>query len=384
MFRRFRPSERAAKRERKKEAALLAKVRPYTFCSDEKLRNLRRLALELRDKGIEGDIVECGTYRGGSAAILGTTLSPHQHLWLYDSFAGMPPVGPNDGPEAAQYVGKGVASAQDVREVLALLQVRPEQCVIRPGWFSDSFQQALPEKVALLHCDADWYDSVMLVLETFYPRVAEGGCIVLDDFGYWEGCREAFYAFCGKHQLRPLLERRSIDQAYWFKGRTNNRVPLWSQSSEFDDAWKERIATMASYIRKPCSVMDFGCGQMWLEPLLPPGCTYLPLDYIRRDERTLVVDLNRDPLPAVKADVAFLSGVLEYVEDIEGFAARLTAAGFQKIILSYCLRETIGGLGSRKELNWVCHKTLPELLAIFLPNYDLAAIRRIKDNTILV
>ncbi len=192
---------------------LLATVKPYTFCGEQKLASLHKLSLQLRAKGIEGDIVECGTYRGGSAAVLGTTLTPKQHLWLYDSFAGMPAVSENDGPDAGQYAGKGVAAKADVEEVLGKVHVPPNQVTIHEGWFADTFQFPLPERVALLHCDADWYDSVMLVLETFYPRVVDGGCIVLDDFGYWEGCREAFYAFCSKHNLRPLLERCSIDQA---------------------------------------------------------------------------------------------------------------------------------------------------------------------------
>jgi len=205
------------------EAALLAKVKPYTFCGEEKLSNLRKLALQVRDSGVEGDIVECGTYRGGSAAVLGTTLPAEKHLWLYDSFQGMPQDCPKDGPDAGQYVGKGVAAEEDVMKLLSAVNVPQKQFTIRKGWFSDTFQQPLPEKVAFLHCDADWYEAVLLVLETFYPRIPEGGCIVMDDFGYWEGCREAFYAFCCKHDVRPLLERRSIDQAYWFKGRTHNR-----------------------------------------------------------------------------------------------------------------------------------------------------------------
>lgn len=206
------------------DASLWEKVKPYTFHGEEKLANLRKLAIQVRNSGIEGDIVECGTFRGGSSAILGTTLSAEQHLWLYDSFQGMPDVSEHDGQDARQYVGQGIATEQDVIEILSSLDIHGEKYTIRKGWFQETFQQQLPERVAFLHCDADWYDSVMLVLETFYPRVVEGGCIVLDDFGYWEGCREAFYAFCCKHGVRPLLERRSIDQAYWFKGKTHNRA----------------------------------------------------------------------------------------------------------------------------------------------------------------
>jgi O-methyltransferase len=195
----------------------------YTFARPEKLQNLRRLASELNQRGIEGDFVECGTYKGGSLAVLGTELSTTRQLWAYDSFAGMPATTSLDGTDAQVYVGKGIASPQNVRDALAIAKVDVARCTIREGWFQDTFQQPLPASVALLHCDADWHDSVLLVLETLYPLVAAGGCVILDDFGYWEGCREAFYTFCERHQERPLLERWGTDQAYWFKGRQHNR-----------------------------------------------------------------------------------------------------------------------------------------------------------------
>lgn len=77
--------------------------------------------------------------------------------------------------------------------------------------------------MAFLHLDADWYDLVLLVLEAFYPLIVAGGCIDLDDFGYWEGCRQALYDFCFKYGGKPLLERTGTSQTYWFKGRGNNR-----------------------------------------------------------------------------------------------------------------------------------------------------------------
>ena len=63
----------------------------------------------------------------------------------------------------------------------------------------------------------------MLVLETFYPLVSDGGIIILDDFGYWEGCREAFYDYCHRHNLKPLVERISSDQLFWYKNKQSNR-----------------------------------------------------------------------------------------------------------------------------------------------------------------
>lgn len=202
---------------------LLDTVAPYTLCSPGKLKTLRQLARSLNLRSVEGDFVECGAFKGGSAAVIATELTPSRHLYLYDSFMGMPPVRDVDGEEAKKHVAKVVGSEEAVVDVLARVGAAETSYTIRKGWFEQSFKEPLPAKVALLHCDADWYDSVSLVLETFYPLVPEGGCVVLDDFGWWEGCREAFYDFCFRHGEKPLLERVELDQAYWIKGRRHNR-----------------------------------------------------------------------------------------------------------------------------------------------------------------
>jgi O-methyltransferase len=204
-------------------APLLRTVKPYTLCGNRRLRTLAQLARQINDHGIAGDIVECGTCNGGSAALLATFLGERRHLWLYDSFQGMPGTVAKDGEEARQYEGACVGQVERVKEVLGKVGTRPDQYTIRKGWFQDTFRQELPERVALLHCDADFYDSVLLTLETFYPRIPAGGCVVLDDFGYWEGSREAFYDFCARHGERPLLERVTSSQAYWTKGKQHNR-----------------------------------------------------------------------------------------------------------------------------------------------------------------
>ncbi len=205
------------------EEKLLETVRPYTMSSRLKLKNLKRLAALVNENNVPGDFVECGTFKGGSAAIISTELIPERRLWLFDSFEGLPDVKEIDGPDSKEWVGKCKGTEEDVLEALTSVGAPPGQYLLRKGWFQNSFLEELPEKVALLHCDADWYDSVLLVLETFYERIPTGGIVVLDDFGWWEGCREAFYDFCFRHKERPLLERIDCDQAYWIKGRTDNR-----------------------------------------------------------------------------------------------------------------------------------------------------------------
>ena len=206
---------------------LFEKIKPFTMSSRLKLRSLKTLAESMNENNVPGDFVECGTFKGGSAAVISTALTPERKLWLFDSFEGLPDVKEEvDGADSKDWVGKCRAAEQDVIEALKTVGTSPDQYVIRKGWFQNTFQQTLPEQVALLHCDADWYDSVLLTLETFYDRMPMGGVVVLDDFGWWEGCREAFYDFCERRGEKPLLERVDCDQAFWIKGKTNNRDQL--------------------------------------------------------------------------------------------------------------------------------------------------------------
>ena len=167
---------------------------------------------------IEGDFVECGVARGGSAALLAAAMPPGRQIWLFDSFQGLPPPTEKDHILASRWTGHSKVSIEEVQKFMAEVPIDPATFTIRPGWFKDTFIEPLPSKVSFLHCDADWYDSVMLVLETFYPRMSQGGCVVLDDFGCWRGCRVAFYDFCFKHQIYPLLCRGYASQAYWIVG----------------------------------------------------------------------------------------------------------------------------------------------------------------------
>ena len=202
---------------------LIETVKPYTYLVEAKLHTLVRLCEYLSREAIPGDFVECGVYKGGSAAVLSRHLG-RRHLWLYDSFEGMPETSANDGETAREWIGDCVASVEDVREIMTAVSTGPERYTICKGWFRDTFMDTRPSQVALLHCDCDWYESVTLVLETFYPLVPVGGCVILDDFGFWEGCRTAFYDFCIRHGEKPLLERVERDQAFWIKGRPSNRI----------------------------------------------------------------------------------------------------------------------------------------------------------------
>jgi O-methyltransferase len=183
-------------------------VLPYTMVSLPRLRTLRTLAQQVDERGVGGDVVECGTCNGGSAAVLAQVASSSplkRHVWLLDSFAGLPPAGPKDGKLSEGYTGLCCGSPVKVREVLAKVGVAEDRYTLVPGWFQDTLPHLTVQSIALLHIDADWYDSVLLCLNQLYDRVRPGGFVVLDDYGYWEGCRKAWEDFQEQRSLQISL-----------------------------------------------------------------------------------------------------------------------------------------------------------------------------------
>ena len=63
----------------------------------------------------------------------------------------------------------------------------------------------VPEQIAILRLDTDWYESTKTELEVLYPRLAPGGICILDDYGHWQGARQAVDEYFSHNQPRPLI-----------------------------------------------------------------------------------------------------------------------------------------------------------------------------------
>jgi hypothetical protein len=198
------------------ELRLLNAVRPYTMVGPARLRTLYRLARKVDGSQVPGSFVECGTCNGGSGAILAARAAQTgRHVWLFDSFAGLPAPDPEDGGEAIGWEGGCLGDEASVREVLAKVGARAEQVHIVKGWFEDTLATSTTGTIALLHLDGDWYASTRTILDAFYDRIHPGGFLVVDDYGHWQGCRRAVDEFFAARRLRPSVVRSDYT-GVWF------------------------------------------------------------------------------------------------------------------------------------------------------------------------
>ena len=182
--------------------ALFKNIAKYTKSSEKRLHAMRLALKDLDRKNIIGDVVECGVWRGGNI-ILTRKFSPTRVCWLYDTFEGMTKPGPHDvkrdGTTAQQMLDrkKIAMSYATLTEVIKNLQETETYDITKiriiQGDVSKTllFESNLPEKIALLRLDTDWYESTKIELEKLWPRIVSGGVMIVDDYGHWRGCKKA-------------------------------------------------------------------------------------------------------------------------------------------------------------------------------------------------
>ena len=198
-------------------------VRPYTMTSRERVFALRQSVEYVIDRGIPGDIVECGVWKGGSMMAVARTLlgrKARRRLHLFDTFDGMSEPTTADrsfrGDLAADLLQQADRTSSPIWAYGALDEVKANlrstgyderDLVFVQGKVEDTIPAQAPAQIALLRLDTDWYESTHHELVHLYPRLSVGGVLIIDDYGHWEGARQAVDRYVEEHGLKLLLNR---------------------------------------------------------------------------------------------------------------------------------------------------------------------------------
>ena len=224
------PPEVATLSDRDRE--IVDKAMPYSMTGQERIVSLIDAVRYCVKRDVPGAFVECGVWRGGSVMAMIYTLQElgraDRDIYLFDTFEGMTtptevdtsPVDRTalewfkdvEGTEHRAFphlfdtfdedlVRKNVLGTGYPAELLHFVKGRVEDTI--PG--------GAPDAISLLRLDTDWYESTRHELVHLYPRLAQGGVLIIDDYGHWDGCRLAVDEYFST-QAEPLLLTR-IDYA---------------------------------------------------------------------------------------------------------------------------------------------------------------------------
>jgi O-methyltransferase len=205
----------------------IRRVRKHTMTSPRRLAALCDSVSHVVRADVPGAIVECGVWKGGSMMAAALTLievaATDRELYLFDTFAGMPP--PTSEDVFSAYDGynpvrhwrrrqkePGLNSwhyvpVDDVRAAVLSTGYPGERVHMVEGKVEDTLPASAPEEIAVLRLDTDWYASTRHEMEQLYPRLSPGGVLILDDYGHYEGARRAVDEYFEAHGERPLLTR---------------------------------------------------------------------------------------------------------------------------------------------------------------------------------
>jgi len=89
------------------------------------------------------------------------------------------------------------ASLEDVRKNLFSTGYPESRCHFVQGDVLNTLPHKHLGAVALLRLDTDWYESTLHELRTLYPQLSHRGALIIDDYGYWAGCRKAVHEYFG-------------------------------------------------------------------------------------------------------------------------------------------------------------------------------------------
>ena len=170
----------------------------------------RRIADRVEAADVPGSVAELGTYRGDFAWHMNARF-PRRTLYLFDTFEGF------DARDIAAERRKSQSKAQahDFGDTLAadVLARMPyeKSVVIRKGFFPETAEGLEKERYAVVSLDVDLYAPTLAGLEYFYPRLSEGGAIVLHDYNSlrFDGVRRAVADYereYGRLDLIPLSD----------------------------------------------------------------------------------------------------------------------------------------------------------------------------------
>jgi len=174
----------------------------------------------LEERDIQGDFCECGVWQGthpilAKAYVEGKGYRPRKY-WCYDTFSGMPPCGPEDSKING---GRPTDKPKDwlcvplaeVKANFAARKLLDRSVEFVAGMVEQTLRGSrLPTKISYLRLDTDFYASTLIGLQMLYPRLASGGALVIDDYGWWAGCKKAADEYLGRGATMTEIDRAAV------------------------------------------------------------------------------------------------------------------------------------------------------------------------------
>ena len=195
-----------------------------TMIGTARLDNVRRCCVDTIQRGVPGDFIETGVWRGGATILMKGVIEAlgdtRRRVWVADSFEGLPAPDeryPADDGIDWSDVGVLKVDADAVRANFERYGLLDDRVRFLKGWFEDTLPNAPIGPVAVLRLDGDLYQSTMDSLVALEPKVVPGGFVIVDDYGGWEPCRVAVDDYRAERGIGSPMHEVDWTAAWWRK-----------------------------------------------------------------------------------------------------------------------------------------------------------------------
>ena len=198
----------------------------HTMIGLKRLDNLEFCIEEVITTGVPGDLIETGVWRGGATIFMRAVLKAYdvtdRCVWVADSFEGLPPPDagkyPYDAGDRLHEATELAVSLEEVKTNFERYGLLDDQVRFLKGWFRDTLPDAPIERLAVLRLDGDMYQSTMDALANLYPKVSQGGYVIVDDYGAIPACRQAVHDYRSADGITEKIHNVDWTGIFWQKG----------------------------------------------------------------------------------------------------------------------------------------------------------------------
>jgi len=204
--------------------ALKNKCYNYTQTTVENLFFVYKAVEYVITNNIPGDFVECGVWKGGNIMMIALTLlklnNTERKIYLFDTFEGMSEPTEKDVDyinQEADLTWKNsqkddhnewcYSSIDEVKNNIYSTGYPKDKFVFVKGKVEDTLPGTIPDNISILRLDTDWYESTYHELIHLYPILSKNGFLIVDDYGYWRGAKEAVDKYFKENNINMFMNR---------------------------------------------------------------------------------------------------------------------------------------------------------------------------------
>ena len=213
--------------EAKSEIKKIIKVSSqYSMTGEKRMYALYQAILNAKIKNLEGDFVECGVWKGGNIllySLLNDFFKLDKNIYAFDTFDGMTTPEEIDvnyqGYSASNAMEKSKKKENEMNvhcfssiemvktNILQHTSINNIKFVKGPVEQTLLKEENLPKKISVLRLDTDFYSSTKIELKILYPKLINGGILIVDDYGYWQGARKAVDEYFNEKKILHIVDQ---------------------------------------------------------------------------------------------------------------------------------------------------------------------------------